>query len=114
MAWQCMAWCMIWPGGHGTIYDISWRTWHGVCYDLAGITWYMVWPVEVYNGMWKVIELHALSHCHGIKSRSHMECPMSIGVPVHTYRTRSQVEGLLHAWFRSLWAGIVNREIINL
>ena len=30
-------------------------------------------------------------------SRAHMEKPMSVGGPVHTYRTRSQVEGPLHA-----------------
>ena len=40
--------------------------------------------------------------------------PMSVGGPVHTYRTRSQVEGPLHACSVhmyiscSLWAGIVN------
>ena len=66
MAWQCMAWCMIWPGGHGMIYGMAWRPWHGICYGLVGITWYMLWPGEVCHGMWKVIELHALRHCYGL------------------------------------------------
>ena len=66
MAWQCMSWCMIRPGAHGMIYGMAWRPWHGIYYGLAGITWYMVWPGEACHGMWKVIELHALRHCHGL------------------------------------------------
>ena len=58
-----------------------------------GIT-YMVWLGEVCHCMWKGIVLHALRHCHGLQSRSHVEWPKSVGGPVHTYRTRSQVEGL--------------------
>ena len=84
----------------------------------------MVWPGEVCHGMWKGIVLHALRHCHGLQSRSHvhvaMDWPKSVGGPVHMYGTRSQVEGLLHACsvltysFCSLWTGIVDREIVNL
>ena len=61
MAWQCIAWCMIWPGGHGMIYGMAWRPLHGICYGLAAITWYMVMvrPGEVCRSMWKVIELRA-------------------------------------------------------
>ena len=55
-----------------------------------------------------------------IYSRSHVAWPMSVGGHVHTYRTRSQVEGLFHVCSIhmysscSLWPGIVNREILNL
>ena len=115
-----MAWCMIWPGGHGMIYGMAWRPWHRICYGLAGFTLHMVWLGEVCHSMWKVTELHASRHCHGLYSRSHVEWPMPFGGPVHTYKTRSQVEGLLHECkvhtFSpcSLWAGIVNTEIVNL
>ena len=83
----------------------------------------MIWPGEVCHGMWNGIVLYALRHCHRLQSRSHvhvaMEWPKSVGDPVHTYRTHSQVEGFLHACSVhtysacSLWAGIVDREIVN-
>ena len=112
---------------HGMVHDMAWWVRHDKWYGLVAMTWYMLWPdghhmvygipiEEVCHGMWKNIELHALRHCHGLQ----LEWPMSTGGPVHTYRTRSQVEGILHACSVhtysscSLWAGIVNREIVNL
>ena len=54
----------------------------------------MISPGEV----WKCLcEFHVLWHCFGLWSRSHVEKSMTVGGPVHTYRTRSQVEGPLHA-----------------
>ena len=59
-------------------------------------------------------------YCLGLLSRSHVEKPMSVGGPVHTYRTRSQVEWPLHAcsvhMYNSclLWAVTVNREVVNI
>ena len=35
---------MVWPGAHGMIYGMTWRSWNDICYGLAGITWYIVWP----------------------------------------------------------------------
>ena len=56
----------------------------------------MMRPGEVWHGMWKCLcEFLVLWHCLG--SRSHVEEPMPVGDPVHAYRSRSQVEGPLHA-----------------
>ena len=44
MVWQCMAWYMVWPGGHGIVYDMAWRAWHGIRYGSMGMVWYMVRP----------------------------------------------------------------------
>ena len=75
MAWRGLAWYRIWPGGHGMVYDKVWRgmAWCGLC------------------------ECHALWHCLGLCSRSHVEKSMSVGGPVHTYRANSQIEGPLRA-----------------
>ena len=84
------------------VYDIAWRAWHGMA--LRGMAWYIVWhyghkwymirPGEVWHGMWKCF--HVVWHCLGQWSRSHVEKPMPVEGPVHTYRTRSQVGGPLH------------------
>ena len=58
------------------VYAMVWQASHSIWYSLADIAWYRVWPGEVCHGMWK---------------------GMSVGGPVHTYQTRSQVEGLLYA-----------------
>ena len=118
-------WCMVWPVGHGMIYGMAWRPWHGIRYGLAGILWYMVWPGGrrmiygmVWRGMSWYVERHSITCFKALPWAIvpfTVEWPMSAGGPVHTYRTRSQVEGLLHACFVhtysscSLWAGIVNR-----
>ena len=52
---------MVWPSGHGMIYDMSWRPW------LAGITWYMVWPGGhrmVYGMVWQGMSWYVERHCH--------------------------------------------------
>ena len=36
------------------------------------MAWYMVWPGDICHGMWKRVVLHALRHCHGLYSRSHV------------------------------------------
>ena len=83
-----MTWYMVWPA----------EVWHGILYDLAGMALYMIRSGELWNGMWKcVCEFHVLWHCLGLWCRSHVEKSMSVGGPVHTYRTRLQVEGPLHA-----------------
>ena len=28
---------MVWPGGHGVVYDMVWRAKHGIWYGLAGM-----------------------------------------------------------------------------
>ena len=110
-----MAWYMIWPGRawrglwyylgrHGAIYGMAWRAWHGICYGLTGIwygladmAWYMVWAGGhdmVYGMAWRVMAwLMVLpgGQWHGIWYG------LASWGPVHTYRTRSQVEGPLHA-----------------
>ena len=106
-----MAWYMVWPG----------EVWHGIFYDLAGMAWYMIRSGKVWHGMWKCLcVFHILWHCLGLWSRSHLEKPMSAGGPVHTYKTRLQVEGPLHACSVhrysscSLWTVKVNLEIVNI
>ena len=113
-----LAWYRIWPSGHGMAYGMALRymawymishgmawfmvwpgdVWHGILYGLAGMAWYMIRPGEVWHGMWKCwCEFYVLWHCLGLCSRAHVEKPMSVGGPIHRYRTHSQVEGLLHA-----------------
>ena len=83
-----MTWYMVWPG----------EVWRGILYGLAGMAWYMIRRGEVWHGMWKCLyEFQVLWHCLGVWSCSRLEKPMSFGYPVHTYRSRSQVEGPLHA-----------------
>ena len=57
MAWQCMAWYTVRPGGHGMVYGMvymalcmAWYIWHcghGMVYARPGghRIWYMVWPI---------------------------------------------------------------------
>ena len=85
MAWRGTTWYMVWPG----------EVCHGLLYGLAGMTWYMIRPGEV-CGMVCGND-YVLLHFLGLWSCSHVEKPMSVGGPVHTHRTRSQVEGPLHA-----------------
>ena len=97
------------------VYGMAWSgmAWYIVC--LAGMVWYMIRPGEVWYGMWKCLgEFRVLRHCLGLWSRSHVEKPMSVGDPVHAYRSRSQIEGPLLACSVhmhsscSLWAVTVN------
>ena len=96
MAWRVMAWYIVWPGRHGRVYGKAWR----------GMAWYVQMLMWIY--------------CLGLWSRSHVEKPMSVGGPVHTYRTHSQVKWLLHACSDhmyssySLWAVTVHWEIVNI
>ena len=75
MARSGMAWYIVWPSGHGMVYDKAWRG--------------MVCGNAYVNFMFYGIVL----------GYGHVEKPMSVGGPVHTYMymTRSQVEGPLHA-----------------
>ena len=59
---------MVWPGAHGMIYGMAWRSWHDICYGLAGITWYMVWPGGhrmIYGLAWRgmpwYVERHSIT-----------------------------------------------------
>ena len=62
-------------------------------YCMAWWGWYVIRPGEVWHGMCECLcEFHVLWNCLGLWSRSHVEKLMSVGGPVHTYRTRSQVE----------------------
>ena len=105
------------------VYGMALWAWHGIWYGMAwrGLALYRIRPGEVWHGMWKCLyEFHVLWHCLGLWSRSHVEKPMSVGDPVHTYRTHSRIEGPSHAcsfhmhssW--SLWAVTVNWEIMNI
>ena len=98
IAWRDMAWYMISPGGHDMVYCMAWRGMaryivssggHGMVYDKAwrGMAWYME----------MLMLISCLWHCLRLWCRSHVEKPMSVGGPVHTYRTRSQLQGPLHA-----------------
>ena len=127
-----MAWYMVWPGEvwHGIWYGLpgmawnmvcSGERWHDILYGLADMVWNMIKPGEVWYGKWKCLcEFHVLWHYLGLWSRSHVEKPMSVGGPVHTYMTRSQVEKALNACSVhmysscSLWAVIVNWENVNI
>ena len=88
-----MAWYMLWPGWHHMVYGMAWRTSQGICYGLARCV--MAW-----RGMsWYVVR-HSITCFKALSlaiSRSHVEWSMSAGGSVHMYRTRSQVDGLLHA-----------------
>ena len=35
---------MLWPGAHGMINDMAWRSLHDICYGLDSISSYVVWP----------------------------------------------------------------------
>ena len=59
--WRGMAWYIVWPGGHGMVYDMAWR------------------------GMWKCLcEFHVLWHCLGLWSRSHVEKLFTCTAPDHS------------------------------
>ena len=78
------------------VYDKAWR----------GMAWYVQMLMWIY--------------CLGLWSRSHVEKPMSVTGPVHTYRTHSQVKWPLHACSDhmysscSLWAVTVHWGIVNI
>ena len=97
MTWRGMAWYIVWPGGHGMVYVIK-----------SGEVWHIMWKC--------LCEFHVLWHCLGLWYRSHVEKLMSVGSPVHTYRTRSQVEGPLHACSVHMYSScsLVNWEIVNI
>ena len=123
---------MVWPGGHGMVYGMVWwarnGVWYGlvkrhdIWYGLAGMAWYMLYGMS-WRGMSWYVERHSITCFKALIwaiARSHVEWLMSGGGPVYMYLTRSQVEGLLHARSihtyssSSLWAGIVDRVIVNL
>ena len=139
---------MVWPCGHGMVYGMACRAWHGIwyglarycmVYDIAGghdmvygmawrvMAWYIVWPGRhgmVYDKAWRgmagYMQMLMWIYCLGLWSRSHVEKPMSVGGPVHTYRTHSQVKWPLYACSDhmysscSLWAVTVHWEIVNI
>ena len=85
------------------------------------MAWYTIRHGKVWHGMWKYLcDFHVLWHCLRQWSRSHVEKTMSVGGHVHTNRTRSQVEGPLHACSvhiyssYSLWAVTVHWDIVNI
>ena len=65
-----MTWYMVWPTGHGMVFDMAWRAWQDIWYGhimvygmvweawhclLNGLTcmaWYLVWPGVVYSITW--------------------------------------------------------------
>ena len=106
-----MAWYMVRPGLRASyfIYGTTWRAGHGTWYDLEGMSWFIVWlggHGMVYSMAWRACRymVRPSGHCiwYGL--------------------AHSQVEGLLpacsvHMYMYSscsLWAAIVNRQIVNL
>ena len=134
-----MVYGMAWPATHsigrqgmvlGIVYGMAWRSWHGVCYGITGITWYMVWPSGhrmVYGMAWRGMSWYVARHsitC--FKALSWVIVPFTRGVGAVSWRSCTYVpdpftsRGPFTCMFRhtcsscSLWAGIVNREIVNL
>ena len=44
ISWRGMAWYMICPGWHGMVYGMAWWALHSMWYILMCMTWYIVWP----------------------------------------------------------------------
>ena len=86
------------------VYGMAWWARNGVRYGLAAMAWLIVWPGGHHMVYGEVLSCYVERHsitCFKELSWAtvpfKMEWPMSVGGPIHTYLTCSQVEGLLHA-----------------
>ena len=93
-----MTWSMVWPG----------ELWYGILYGLAGMAWYMIRPGEVWHGMCKCLcEFIALGYGPVLMWRSRCQLEVLFTRPLHACS--------IHKYSScSLWAGIVNWEIVNI
>ena len=51
-----MALHMVWPGGQGIVYGMTWWAQHYVRYGLAAMAWHLLWPGGhrmVYGMAWR-------------------------------------------------------------